>query len=410
MAHRRSLSLLLAWLLLLVACAPGTPTASSTVTTARPSSATGAVPTATQVAQSLPTPTLVGVVVMPTLPTLPTPQVSQTPQPLAVVAATTFVVPAAATAQAGPEPLPGASFAHPNVGSEAQSIFERFYAARTLAPGGTIDVDRSAKLVGEAYADYTLPLLRRDAESAKAGDLREIHYTGIKTTVQSWDPASGMAQIAVTRTRTDTTSAGTGAGQTATYQFRLKRQQLDGDGVTWLIVDFLNPATNAWVSAPAQSLGQQVTGDLQHFFEEFYADRSRAPGGQLAIDKTALLTALAYQQYTMPLLKQQQAEIDRGDLISVAYRDINVKLLTYDPNATNHGGIATVSVTRTSLVTRASGPEVPQTATYLFRVHRHTNEAGKAYWLAVDFLQPVAQKWVSELQGMSVAVPPSGFG
>ena len=40
----------------------------------------------------------------------------------------------------------------------------------------------------------------------------------------------------------------------------------------------------------------------------------------------------------------------------------------------------------------------------------HHDESGKAYWLAVDFFQPQAGRWVSEIAGMAVSVPSAGHG
>ena len=90
--------------------------------------------------------------------------------------------------------------------------------------------------------------------------------------------------------------------------------------------------------------------------------------------------------------------------------DAGGAVLGYDPRATDHGGVATVQVTRTARVTRPGGAESPQTATYRFRLHDHHDESGKVYWLAVDFFQPQAGRWVSEIAGMAVSVPSAGHG
>jgi hypothetical protein len=109
------------------------------------------------------------------------------------------------------------------------------------------------------------------------------------------------------------------------------------------------------------------------------------------------------------LLTRQQDEADAGRPTSVAYTGLKVEVLDYNPRATDHG-VATVQVTRTARVTRPDGPEPPQTATYRFRLHDHHDESGKAYWLAVDFFQPEAGRWVSEMAGMAVSVPSAGHG
>ena len=101
-----------------------------------------------------------------------------------------------------------------------------------------------------------------------------------------------------------------------------------------------------------------------------------------------------------------------------------MRLERWDPKATDHGGLATVAVTRTALVTRATGPEAPQVATYEFRVHRHglvgvftadyfftsTGPPTAHSWLAVDFLRPDVNRWITDLAGATLIVPESGHG
>lgn len=180
--------------------------------------------------------------------------------------------------------------------------------------------------------------------------------------------------------------------------------------MAWVATDFLNPATRRWVSEPTVTNEDRVASEIQTFFKEFYAARTLTPGGKLDFEKTTALTQLSYRDYTLPLLQRQQDEVDAGVLISVFYTDLTVQVFSYDPVATNHGGIATVQVRRTSRVQRADGAQPPQTGTYQFRVHRHTDEAGRSYWLAVDFKQPEVGRWVSEIAGLSVPVPASGYG
>ena len=232
--------------------------------------------------------------------------------------------------------------------------------------------------------------------------------------LEEWQPGEGgggTARVSVTRTLTTERSDRQEAPQTATYQFRVQRQALGGpDSIAWVAVDFLNPATGRWVSEPTPASTQQLTAEIQRFFEEFYAARSVARGGQLDLFKTQILTQFSYSAYTMPLLEGQQREVAEGKIVSIAYRDIKVKLIDYDPAATNHGGLATVEVTRTALVTRPGGAEPPETGTYQFRLHRHVDIDGPGRWLAVDFFQPVAKRWVSESAGMEVPVPASGHG
>ena len=119
----------------------------------------------------------------------------------------------------------------------------------------------------------------------------------------------------------------------------------------------------------------------------------------------------------MPLLERTKAETASGALTEVRYGDLSVRLLSWDPGATQHGGLALVEVTRTSFVTRPGGPEPAQTATYQFRVHRHADLEGwgranqvevGSRWFAVDFLRPDVNRWVSALAGVTVLLQGSG--
>jgi len=325
-----------------------------------------------------------------------------------------FVVPSKAQLPPTRNALPNATYAAPNIEQEVRSFFELFYQARTLERGGSLSADSLSRLVDAAYADYTLPLFDNDIDDAKQGKLLAVSFSDLDVKLDEWQPAAdgqaGTALVSVTRTRTAVRTDRNEAPQTATYQFRLRREPAADAGVAWVATDFLNPATRRWVSEPAVAAEDRIAGEIQNFFKEFYAARTLTPGGKLDFEKTTALTQLSYREYTLPLLQRQQDEVDAGVLIAVAYTDLKVQVLNYDPLATNHGGIATVQVTRTSRVQRADGAKPPQTGTYQFRVHRHTDEAGRSYWLAVDFKQPEVGRWVSEIAGMSVPVPASGFG
>ena len=328
--------------------------------------------------------------------------------------ADTFVVPAKQSEALPPQALPGASFAAPDVERELRAFFEQVYQARTIQRGVRPGADALRRLVDGAYADYTIPLFEREVADADAGQLLEASFSGLDVTVDQWSPSadglSGTALVSVTRTRTAVRSDRQEAPQTATYQFRAERRRSGDDGVAWVATDFLNPATNRWVSQPSVAQDPQVDAQIQDFFRRFYAARTLAPGGKFDVDTTLQLTQLAYQDYTLPLLARQQEEADTGQLTAVEYTDLKVEVLDYSTTATDHGGIATVQVTRTARVMRPNGPEAPQTGTYQFRVHHHQDDAGHSYWLAVDFLQPQAGRWVSEIAGMTVPVPPSGHG
>jgi hypothetical protein len=328
--------------------------------------------------------------------------------------ADTFVIPAKQSEALPPQALPGASFAKPDVEREVRAFFEQVYQARTIQRGVKPSADALRQLVDGAYADYTIPLFEREVADADAGRLLEATFSGLDVTIDQWTPSadgmSGTAQVSVTRTRTATRSDRQEAPQTATYQFRVERRRSGDDGVAWVATDFLNPATNLWVSQPTTAQDPQVDAAIQDFFKRYYAARTLTPGGKFDVDTTIQMTQLAYQDYTLPLLMRQQEEADAGKLTAVEYTDLKVEVLDFNPKATDHGGIATVQVTRTARVTRPDGPEAPQTGTYRFRLHDHHDETGKTYWLAVDFFQPQAGRWVSEIAGMAVSVPSAGHG
>jgi len=325
-----------------------------------------------------------------------------------------FVVPKDPGTTVSLTALPGATYDKPDIEREVQKFFELIYQARSLDRGGSFGVEALRSLVDSAYADYTIPLFEREVADAQAGTLQEVHFSDLAVKLEEWQPAGdgfgGSARVSVTRTRTAVRTDTAESPQTTTYQFRVERRRVGDRGVAWVATDFLNPATNAWVSGVAPAVDPKIADQIQHFFTEFYGARTLAPGGKFNLTKTSVLTQLAYQAYTLPLLQEQQQEADAGKLTAVSYSDIKTEVLAFDPKATDHGGLATVQVTRTSHVTRPSGEEAPQTATYRFRVHDHHDDIGRVYWLAVDFFQPQAQRWVSEIAGQSVTLPSAGHG
>lgn len=375
------------------------PVATNTVAvppTAIPPSATTAPPTATA---AKPSPTIAP-------PPAPTATTAVAPTPVGP----TIVVPGVTpTPEARPVPIDVGQ----DVRSELTTFFNTFYKARTLVRGGQFDFATTRALTAAPYQEYTVSLLQNDAADAAAGKLLAVNYTGISVQLDNFQGSGGTGTglVTVTRTMNVTRDTGTLAPQTATYQFRLRRMPLDPPHAAWVAFDFFNPGANAWVSdlAAAPTTGS-IGSEISAFFTQFYALREVQPGGKLDINRNAQLTAFAYQQYTVPILEQQQKEIASGQLTSIRYTDISTKVLSWDTSATNHGGIATVQVTRTSRVVRPNGAEAPQTATYQFRLHRHTDETGKGYWLAVDFLNPAAGAWVSDSAGQPWVVPPSGHG
>lgn len=337
------------------------------------------------------------------------------PSPSATPSATaeTFVVPKPTEEPKTETGLANASYTQPDLKTELTTVFQLIYKARTLPRGGRFDVPALAGLVAGPYADYTLPLFDREVRDAQAGVLQEVSFTDIAVTNTFWlrmkDQYAGTAQAAVTRTRVETRAAASPTRDTATYEFRAERRAFGTSGVSWVVVDFLNPATLRWISEEQIVSEAQVATELKAFFSEFYAARSFAPAQPLELRRSAALAIGTYYSYTMPLLEKTLAEVQSGSLKEIRYADISVRLLGWDPKATDHGGLATAEVTRTAFVTRSTGAEPPQTATYQFRVHRHIDAATPS-WFAVDFFRPDVSRWVTDLAGATVIVPPAGHG
>ena len=337
---------------------------------------------------------------------------------------TTFVVPAPTEAPVIRKALANASLGHPNPAAELQSLFELIYQARSIRPGGQFDIATLRGLVEGPYADYTLPLFEQEISDAQAGRLLEVSFSGIAVSLDSWSPFipagnEGPAQMTVTRTRREVRAGSAPTSDTATYKFRAERwgqrSQMflsvpdlsnPPDAVHWSVYDFVNPATDRWITEPPPITSAQAAAELSKFFVDFYADRAVTPGQPFDINPSSVRAAGSYRAYTMPLLTQTEQEVASGALKEVRYADISVKLVTWDEKATEHGGLALVEVTRTAYVTRASGAEPPQTATYRFRVHRHDS----TFWLVVDFFRPDVGRWVTEIAGATVIVPESGHG
>lgn len=424
-------------LLLLAACdtgAPATPVPPSptaapvpaTATTLPPTdtvaapTATVPAPTATTVAAAPPTDTAAPPTDTAAAPATGTVEAVQ-PTPIGTIVGDTFVIPTVApTVPIQPVLLavtPAAG--RIDVAAEVAAFFKEFYDARTFAKdASSFDlVERSRALTDEPYRDYTITLLQKDADAFDAGLLVNTTYSAVSTSVEQWTPGAngtGTAIVAVTRTRTDTRKGIAPSSATANLRFKLERRpQPDGDAqaVSWVAVDFFNPATNSWVSANVPPATADIAKEIDAFFKnDFYPARSLAPGGKFNIEKTLEITAFAYQDYTIPLLQKQQDEANQGKVTRVTYTDIKTEVVSWFPQQTSHGGVATVKVTRTSNVTRPGGADPPQTATYQFRVHRHWDETGKGLWIAVDFLSPITNKWVSESAGLGGPVPATGHG
>ena len=422
-------------LLLLAACDAGAP--ATAVPTAVPSTATTvpiaptdtAAPPAPTVAaptDTVPAPTATTVAAAPPTDTASAPATSTVeavqPTPIGTIVGDVFMVPAVApTVPIQPVLLAvtPAAAGRIDVAAEVAAFFKEFYDARTFTKdASSFDlVERSRALTDEPYPDYTITLLQKDADAFDAGLLVNTTYSAVSTSVEQWTPGAngtGTAIVAVTRTRTDTRKGIAPSSATANLRFKLERRpQPDGDtqAVSWVAVDFFNPATNGWVSANVPPATADIAKEIDAFFKnDFYPARSLVPGGKFNIEKTLEITAFAYQDYTIPLLQKQQADANAGNVTRVTYTDIKTEVVSWFPQQTSHGGVATVKVTRTSNVTRPAGADPPQTATYQFRVHRHWDETGKGLWIAVDFLSPITNKWVSESAGLGGPVPATGHG
>src|SRR3989442_2590187 len=323
-------------------------------------------------------------------------------------AAATFFVPRPTEEPAAQTTLTGTSFSHPDIERELKNYFELFYKARTLPRGGQFDPSALRALVEGPYADYTMTLFDRDLADAKAGRLLEVSFTDLAVALEFWNQTD-TAEANVTRTRVEIRAGGTPTRDTATYLFNLHRHRVGADGVSWATYDFLDPATREWISVEETITDAKATSELTAFFNDFYAARSLAPGQPLDLNRSGPLVAGSYSAYTMPLLERTKAEAESGALKEVRYGEISLKLQSWDPKATDHGGLATVQGPPTAYVTRATGAEAPQLATYQFRVHRHLYDA-KPNWLAGDFLSADLRRWVTDIAGATVIVPPAGHG
>jgi hypothetical protein len=206
------------------------------------------------------------------------------PAPSEATPVANFVVPKDTSTTVTLTSLPDATYDKPDIAPEVQRFFELVYQARSLDRGGSFSVDALRHLVDGPYADYTIPLFEREVADAQAGTLVEVHFSDLAVKLEEWQPAadgfSGTARVSVTRTRTAVRTDTTETPQPATYQFRLERRRANDDGVAWVATDFLNPATNQWVSQAAPTVDQKVVDDIQHFFTEFYSARTLTPGGK----------------------------------------------------------------------------------------------------------------------------------
>jgi hypothetical protein len=396
---------LLALLATITACggapSPAPVQLTATATVAPPATSGGSAPGGVAMATAAPAATVAPEPAGTAPPTATTAPIA-TPPPTAVATATTANAAMPSAAPIGtPWPVPA------YVAREIAAFFAAFYDARTLRHGGAFDLAAVREMTGPPYRQYTVSLLERDAADAAAGRLLDVRYCDIATHVDEWQPSpdgTGSVTVSVTRTMLETRADGARAPQTATYRFRLSRRLVGPVGAAWTAWDFFDPAASAWVSQGASFPVQSIDAELTDFFRQFYAARTLPPGRAFDPAPAAQQTNFAYGLYARPLLERQRDEAERGELLGVAYTDIAISLVGWDPYASPHGGLATVDVTRTRRVVRPGGAET-QTATLRFRVHRHLDGVdkrnssrpdGKSVWFAVDYLDPDAGQWVSE--------------
>lgn len=313
--------------------------------------------------------------------------------------------PGAADVQGGITRSAGSGPTQAELAEEITAYFDSFYMARSLEVGTSdFSLDWIRIITQEPYRSYTIGLLRKDQEEVDAGKVLTVAYKDITTKLDKWQPGSGetgTALVTVKRAKVTTRKGAAAQSEVASLQFRLQRRGAND----WLAFDAYNTGTGRWVSESVPPPSQNVVKEIDNYFREFYAARTLQPGGKFDIKKTEYITAFTYRDYTVPLLERQQAEANGGKLTKVTYSNIKTEVVSWYPEATAHGGIATVRVTRTANVARPSGAEPAQTETFQFRVHRHQGEASVAPWVAVDFFSPGNKEWVSRTAGQDEPIP-----
>jgi hypothetical protein len=385
-------SLLLVLALILAACSAGGP-ASTLVPTAL---ITPNTPTIAALPTSTPGTTSILPVAEPSV--VPTPTIA----PLATPPASPVPATPASNVGGSPTPWPIPEY----VTDEIAAYFASFYQARMLQPGGAFDIAGLRDMTAPPYRHYTVSLLERDQNDADAGRLVSVYYSDIVTTVADWQPSpdgTGSVSATVTRTLRETRANGARAPQTATHRFKLYRYLDSQQRAAWAARDFYDPAVGAWVSQGVSFGALSPEAEVATFFRQFYAAREVQAGAQFDPMTAVQQNRFAYAAYQWPQLERQRDEVARGDLISITYSDIRVALVEWAPFASNHGGMATVDVTRTRQIVRPGGSETTR-ETVRFRVHRHLGTAersmwesnyGEPLWFAIDFRDPAIGQWVS---------------
>src|SRR5437899_6546263 len=211
--------------------------------------------------------------------------------PTTMASPSTFVVPTAPPAGT-PKTLANASYKDLHVDAEVQQVFELVYQARSLRPGGKFAVEALHGLVSGAYADYTLPLFDREVADAQAGILQQVTFKDIVVKLDQYGPFEGGALgafVHVTRTRVETRAGAAPANTTATYEFRMVRNRVGTDGVSWVVNDFRDPSTGRWLTDEPPPTEAVVANELKDFFEKFYEARTLMPGHPLDLKASFLL-------------------------------------------------------------------------------------------------------------------------
>src|SRR5437868_497611 len=167
-------SLLLCITLVLASCGSTSNQAGTSATPATGGQPTQALAPTTQAPTTAPVqPTQASVASAPTFVPVPTPAAS-------------FVVPNESKTSATPVALLGATYAKPDIEQEVRRFFELVYQARSLAPGGSMNVDGLRRLVDGPYADYTIPLFEREVDDAMHGLLREVRFGDLSVKLEDW--------------------------------------------------------------------------------------------------------------------------------------------------------------------------------------------------------------------------------
>src|SRR5438128_135444 len=133
-----------------------------------------------------------------------------------------------------------------------------------------------------------------------------------------------------------------------------------------------------------------IERELKSYFELFYKARTLPRGGQFDPSALRALVEGPYADYTMTLFDRDVADAKAGRLLEVSFTDLAVGLEFWNQTDT-----AEANITRTRVEMRAGGTPTRDTATYLFKLHRHLVGADGVSWATYDFLDPATREWIS---------------